>query len=735
MKKMLAITVLAIAFCSLLSLGIGAATTECAHTYDSGIVTKDPTCQDSGELTYTCTACGEKKTEAIDKIDHMYKTATVTKKPTCTENGTVTYTCYMCNITRTETVEKRHTYHSTVEVKADCDTKGKITFKCDCGATADPQETDYVHDFVSVVTTEPTHDTTGVLTKTCTICNATETEVLPVKHDQTMVTAMTAPSCFFEGSVTYFCGLCNTSITETIAVSHSYESKITTPATCTTNGVLRHTCQYCMHSHTDIIVASHDYSGGVSRIVYNDYTSTGVKYIDCANNCGASEGVIANPIFIFTGYSATAYDANANNGLVEITCGYNVDVDALQEFHRVMGKDKLQYGIVGAVQAHLGGNDVPPLVSSTGLPVVVSTDTDDFIVKRVTLGSNTYATVNGKLINIDYNNHTTYFYLCMYIYDGEKTVYISDDSCRDVPLPISYSMLVDGTTDEEGGTHDDVKYNTFMFGDIVYSTINGTMPTKARLDVIASSAESYKKEEATSASRNDEDTVAAIGNLGQWVGTVPNANKLLNYYLELGGDATHYHKLDVASLVSKNSVAKSSWQSSINNILRAAELMAIAGETVNIDQTTETEVQLNSSNSLFSSNRDWYLSFIDGFYYTDTDLNNLTVTVDENGVKTYKAEIVYTVIDYYSFQAWKNSGDTSSFLLWGPTRKELAQLHLDGNALDFLIESTITYSVTWTSGQRIARDGNFGDYKDVLGVDESVDASILTQVSTSADAQ
>ena len=180
--------------------------------------------------------------------------------------------------------------------------------------------------------------------------------------------------------------------------------------------------------------------------------------------------------------------------------------------------------------------------------------------------------------------------------------------------------------------------------------------------------------------------------------------------------------------------------------------MAIEGERVNIDQTAETAVSLPSSNSLWSNNRDWYLTFIDGQYHTDTDLDDLSFEyvaqrngnydlVDgkyvrvENGkgsyVKKFTATIKYVVIDYYSFYEYRDSTSTSSFLLWGPTKKELAQLHLDGNALDFLIESSITYSVTWTEGQRAANDGTLNTYGDLIKVNETVSSSILTKVETS----
>ena len=42
------------------------------HTWDTGVETKAPTCTDEGIKIYTCTICGQTKTEAITKISHSY---------------------------------------------------------------------------------------------------------------------------------------------------------------------------------------------------------------------------------------------------------------------------------------------------------------------------------------------------------------------------------------------------------------------------------------------------------------------------------------------------------------------------------------------------------------------------------------------------------------------------------------------------------------------------------------
>jgi len=54
------------------------------HVWDKGKVTKQPDCKNTGAKTYTCTDCGEIKTEEIpaDKNRHSFGGHSVTKKPT-----------------------------------------------------------------------------------------------------------------------------------------------------------------------------------------------------------------------------------------------------------------------------------------------------------------------------------------------------------------------------------------------------------------------------------------------------------------------------------------------------------------------------------------------------------------------------------------------------------------------------------------------------------------------------
>ena len=103
------------------------------HTWDAGIVVKSATCDEDGVMLYTCSSCGDTKTEAIPATGHTYgewvledednhkkecscgdavreahtwDAGVVTVAPTTTTEGIKTYTCTICNGTKTEVIEK-----------------------------------------------------------------------------------------------------------------------------------------------------------------------------------------------------------------------------------------------------------------------------------------------------------------------------------------------------------------------------------------------------------------------------------------------------------------------------------------------------------------------------------------------------------------------------------------------------------------------------------------------------
>ena len=102
------------------------------HSYDEGKVTKEPTCTEPGEKTYTC-ECGATKTEEIPALGHDYDEGKVTKEPTCTEAGVKTYTCKRdSSHTKTEEIPALgHDYdEGKVTKEPTCKEAGVKTYTC-----------------------------------------------------------------------------------------------------------------------------------------------------------------------------------------------------------------------------------------------------------------------------------------------------------------------------------------------------------------------------------------------------------------------------------------------------------------------------------------------------------------------------------------------------------------------------------------------------------------------------
>ncbi|MBQ3000783.1 MAG: leucine-rich repeat protein [Oscillospiraceae bacterium] len=88
--------------------------TECVHSYDDGIVTKEPTCGTAGIKTYTCGLCGDEKTEIITAtLGHSYDDGVVIEESTCTDAGIKVCTCTVCGKSKTEYVPKSETHTYT----------------------------------------------------------------------------------------------------------------------------------------------------------------------------------------------------------------------------------------------------------------------------------------------------------------------------------------------------------------------------------------------------------------------------------------------------------------------------------------------------------------------------------------------------------------------------------------------------------------------------------------------
>ena len=177
------------------------------HTFDAGVVTKEPTEAEEGVKTFTCTVCGYQKTEAVPQLGHtfdmdnwkyddenhwhpatcghtdakkdlgahVWNEGVVTKDPTEAEEGVKTYTCTTCGKTKTATIGKLDHKH-TFDMEAWKFDDENHWHPATCGHTDEKKDFEAHKWNAGVVTTEPNFGVEGEKTFTCTVCKTTRTE-------------------------------------------------------------------------------------------------------------------------------------------------------------------------------------------------------------------------------------------------------------------------------------------------------------------------------------------------------------------------------------------------------------------------------------------------------------------------------------------------------------------------------------------------------------------------------
>ena len=75
------------------------------HSWDEGVLTKEPGCKEKGIMTFTCTNDPtHTKTEEVDALGHDWDEGTVQTEAACEEDGSVLYVCRRCQKTRTRVI-------------------------------------------------------------------------------------------------------------------------------------------------------------------------------------------------------------------------------------------------------------------------------------------------------------------------------------------------------------------------------------------------------------------------------------------------------------------------------------------------------------------------------------------------------------------------------------------------------------------------------------------------------
>ena len=347
-----------------------------AHQWGEGVVTKQATCMESGEITYTCEGCGHTKVEAVANQGHDYKDTVVA--PTCTEKG---YTLHEClngcgdSYKDSEVDALGHSWsnEATCEAGASCSS---------CGATQPALGHNYV-----LTVSEATCVSAEKRAYECSICfDYYEEEIGVAKGHNIEGVKPTRISivelCILVSS--YKCNDCGESISESEPY-HTYKLTEVTDATCVNDGVKHFTCRYCGDEKEELILANSTGHNWVEGTVENG------KRIDICSHCGESKSVT-----VFSGTETGAVKAEdlkdteiaLDNANISLDQGV---LDAIKE--QTEGKD------ISISAGTVAKEDLPDNVTETQLkqignsPVYNFTITDSENKAVAEFGEENYVTI------------------------------------------------------------------------------------------------------------------------------------------------------------------------------------------------------------------------------------------------------------------------------------------------------------------------------------------------------
>ena len=171
------------------------------HSWNQGEITKEPTCKEKGEKTFTCSICGDTKTEKVSTTDHQHMEIRNQKNPTCKEAGYSgdTY-CADCGVKissgKTIAKTKNHNWDGgVITTEPTCTERGEKTFTCTiCGNTDTKKVNATGHSYGAYkVVKEPTNKRKGLKSKTCSVCGKIVYEGIPKTNSSPTDSSETNP--------------------------------------------------------------------------------------------------------------------------------------------------------------------------------------------------------------------------------------------------------------------------------------------------------------------------------------------------------------------------------------------------------------------------------------------------------------------------------------------------------------------------------------------------------------
>jgi len=288
-----------------------------AHTEAAAVVENEvaATCGKAGsyESVVKCATCGNELSRETITVEatgnHNYSAGVMTTPATCKDEGLMTYTCTGCGDTKSETIAKltTHTEVTDAAVAATCTatglTEGKHCSVCGTVIVAQQEVAKLDHtpgDAVEESRKEPTCSEVGTYLSVvyCTECNEKLSSELKTieKLPHTNKTVVTAPTCTEGGYTTYTCTVCGFSEVKdgTDAVGHLHQPVLGKAATCTetglTDGVSCKTCGAVITAQEEIPALGHKMEETAAAVAPTCEVAGKTAVLTCANGCGKTEG-------------------------------------------------------------------------------------------------------------------------------------------------------------------------------------------------------------------------------------------------------------------------------------------------------------------------------------------------------------------------------------------------------------------------------------------------------------
>lgn len=347
------------------------------HTYDKEIITKNPTCKETGIQHKECVCGARLEDEIIDKYSHIPSDWIVTKDSTCTAEGSRHQVCLVCEteIAVEVVAKKAHTWSEWKTTKyADCENEGEKTRSCGvCDAFENAQIDKLGHTYGEFeIVKQPTCEAEGEKQQKCIVCSKTlKTATIPAtghaygewkvttpatctemgvetrvcahdeKHAETRELAMLAhtpgewtikthATCQAEGEEHQLCKVCHTELHTNVLqkIDHTPgEFEEITPATCDTDGKKEQKCTVCHEVlQTLVITATGHQVGEESKVIVQPTcTTTGTALTKCLNCDKEFYTIIpenGHNNKVLEGVPATCLESGLEEGTECTVCGH-----------------------------------------------------------------------------------------------------------------------------------------------------------------------------------------------------------------------------------------------------------------------------------------------------------------------------------------------------------------------------------------------------------------------------